>query len=193
MPSLPHLTALYDANVLYPAPLRDLLMRLAMTGLIRAKWSEDIHAEWTRNLMANRPDIRPKHVERIKYLMNEHARDALVEGYQQLIPALHGLPDPNDRHVLAAAIVGHADVIVTFNLNDFPPSVLTPFGIEAQHPDEFIRHLIDLNSFAVCSAVQQQRRALKNPPKPVDTFLKILEQQRLPLTVAALRHLSQFL
>ncbi|PDW00670.1 hypothetical protein [Candidatus Viridilinea mediisalina] len=68
-----------------------------------------------------------------------------------------------------------------------------PFGIEAQHPDEFIRHLIDLNRFAVCSAVQQQRRALKNPPKPVDTFLEILEQQRLPLTVAALRHLSQFL
>lgn len=193
MPQMSSFTAIYDANVLYPAPLRDLLMRLALTGLFRAKWTEDIHAEWTRNLLANRPDISRDQVDRFKRLMNEHTRDALVEGYQSLIPAIEGLPDPNDRHVLAAAIVGRANVIVTYNLKDFPQPALTPFGIEAQHPDEFIRHLIDLNEIAVCAAIQQQRLALKNPPKSVEELLDILARQELPLTVAALRDVSSLL
>lgn len=193
MPQMSSFTALYDANVLYSAPLRDLLMRLALTGLFRAKWTEDIHAEWTRNLLANRPDITREQVDRIKRLMNEHTKDALVEGYQPLIPAIQDLPDPDDRHVLAAAIVGRANVIVTYNLKDFPQPALALFGIEAQHPDEFIRHLIDLNEIAVCTAVQQQRLALKNPPKSVEELLDILALQELPLTVAALRDLSSLL
>lgn len=193
MPQMSSFTALYDANVLYPAPLRDLLMRLALTGLFRAKWTEDIHAEWTRNLITNRPDITRDQVDRIKRLMNEHTRDALVEGYQSLIPTIEGLPDPDDRHVLAAAIVGRSNVIVTYNLKDFPQPALAPFGIEAQHPDEFIRHLIDLNEIVVCAAVQQQRLALKNPPKSVEELLDILVQQELPLTVAALRDVRSLL
>ena len=77
-------TALFDANVLYPAPLRDLLMRLALTGLFRAKWTDEIHEEWARNLLENRPDITRKHIERIKSLMNSNAQDALVDRYQHL-------------------------------------------------------------------------------------------------------------
>lgn len=193
MPHSSSFTVLYDANVLYSAPLRDLLMRLAVTGLFRAKWTEEIHEEWTRNLLANRPDITQAQVDRIRQLMNDNVRDALVDGYQALVPAIEGLPDLNDRHILAAAIVGRAHVIVTYNLKDFPEAVLKPYGIDAQHPDEFVRHLIDLNENTVCAAVRKQRAALRNPPKNVEEFLDILIQQELPLTVAALRRLSEFL
>ncbi|MEM8535419.1 MAG: PIN domain-containing protein [Chloroflexota bacterium] len=193
MPHSSRFTALYDANVIYPAPLRDLLMWLALTGLFRAKWTETILEEYTRNLVANRPDIGRDKVDNIKRLMNKYVYDALVEGYEKLIPAIEGLPDPDDRHVLAAAIVGRADVIVTYNLRDFPETVLGQYNIEAQHPDEFVRHLIDLDESLVCSAARKQRATLKNPPKSVEEFLDGLAKQQLPLTVAALRDLNEFL
>jgi len=119
--------------VLYPAPLRDLLMHLALTDLIRAKWTEAIHEEWIRSVLANRPDLTREKLERTRQLMNAHVRDCLVADYEDLIPLLT-LPDADDRHVLAAAIRSNADVIVTFNLGDFPPEALTKWGIEAQHP-----------------------------------------------------------
>lgn len=127
-------TALLDACVLYPAALRDLLMRLAVTDLYRAKWTSDIHDEWMRNLAARRPDIPRERIGRIRELMDSHVRDSIVENYAPLIAGL-ALPDPKDCHVLAAAIKGRADVIVTFNLKDFPDEALAPYGIEAQHPD----------------------------------------------------------
>lgn len=138
MPS--HFTALYDACVLYPAPLCDLLVQLALTDLFRAKWSELIHDEWMRTLRQNRPDIDPTQLQRTKELMNAHARDCLVENFESLIPGL-SLPDPNDLHVLAAAIASNCDVIVTFNLKDFPSETLGTYGIAAKHPDDFIAEL----------------------------------------------------
>jgi predicted nucleic acid-binding protein len=128
-------TAFCDANVLYPAELRNLLMHLALIGLFRAKWSADVHEEWISKLLKKRPDLTRDKLERTRILMDQHAVDALVTGYEDLIPGLQ-LPDPDDRHVLAAAIRGHADVIVTINLRDFPSDTIGPFGIEAQHPDE---------------------------------------------------------
>jgi hypothetical protein len=98
-----HFTALYDGCGLYPAPLRSLLMYLAMTDLFRAKWTDAIHEEWMRNVQADYPDITRAKAERIRDLMNAHVRDCLVTGYEDLISALT-LPDPDDRHVLAAAI-----------------------------------------------------------------------------------------
>jgi hypothetical protein len=186
-------TALYDANVLYSAPLRDLLMQLAMTGLFRAKWTEDIHEEWIRNLLSKRPDLKPEAIAHVRQLMDANVLDALVIGYQALIPCIEGLPDSDDRHVLAAAIVGRAHVIVTYNLKDFPKPVLDTYGIEAQHPDEFVRHLIDLNESTVCAAVRKQRARLKKPPRSVEEFLDTLATQELPLTVAALRNLSDLI
>jgi predicted nucleic acid-binding protein len=128
-------TAFYDANVLYPAELRNLLMHLAITGLFRARWSAGVHEEWMTALLRNRPDLSREKLERTRILMDKHAPDALVTGYEDLIEGLE-LPDPNDRHVMAAAIKGRADVIVTANVRDFPADTLTPFEIEAQHPDE---------------------------------------------------------
>lgn len=181
-------TAVYDANVLYPAPLRDLLMRLALTDLFRAKWTDDIHDEWIRNVLEARPDLTREQLERTRELMNANVRDCVVEGYQSLIPGLE-LPDPDDRHVLAAAIRANASVIVTFNLRDFPGAQVEQYGIEAQHPDEFITHLIDLNQAKVCAAAEEQRRSLRRPPKTVEEYLETLLKQGLPQTATLLRSL----
>jgi hypothetical protein len=112
-------TVLHDACVLYPAPLRDLLMRIA-----------------------------------------------LVTNFDDLIPALT-LPDPDDRHVLAAAIRTSADVILTFNIKDFPSELLTPYGIETCHPDPFLVDQLDLDPQTVCLAARLHRASLRNPPKSV--------------------------
>ena len=179
-------TAFYDANVLYPAELRNLLMHLALIGLFRAKWSADVHEEWISSLLKKRRDLTRDKLERTRMLMDQHAVDTLVTGYEDLIPGLQ-LPDPDDRHVLAAAIRGHADVIVTINLRDFPSDTIGPFGIEAQHPDEFILHLLDLAPGAVVAAAQDHRQSLENPPKTVAEYLETLERQGLTQTVSALR------
>jgi len=184
-----HFTAIYDACVLYPAPLRSLLMYLALTDLFRARWTNDIHDEWMRNVHKDYPDITQAQVENVRDVMNSNVRDCLVIGYEFLIPTLT-LPDPDDRHVLAAAIRVGADVIVTANLADFPASELGKYGIEAQHPDEFIMHLIDLAPQSVCAAAKQQRESLKKPPMTVDEFLEALERQGLAQTVSALRQFA---
>jgi len=185
-------TAIFDACVLYPAPLRDLLMHLALTDLFRAKWNAAIHDEWIRSVLANRPDLVREQLERTRQLMDTHVRDCLVTDYEDLIPAI-ALPDPDDRHVLAAAIRSGADVIVTFNLEDFPPEALKKWGIEAQHPDDFIRHLLDLAPHIVCAAARRQRESLKNPPMSVDDFLGALERQGLAQTVAELRRFADLI
>ena len=183
---MPPLTAIYDACVLYPAPLRDLLLRLALTDLFHARWTADIHDEWMRQVLANRPDLTHAQFLRTRQLMDAHVRDCLVEGYHALIPQLH-LPDPKDRHVLAAAIRAQASVIVTFNIRDFPPEVLAPYGVEVQPPDAFIMQWLEVAPAQVCVAAEEQRRSLRNPPKSIDEFLAILLRQQLPATVARLR------
>lgn len=185
-------TALYDACVLYPAPMRDLLMHLALTDLFRARWSNAIHDEWIRSVLKNRPDLTRTQLERTRDLMNAHAYDALIQGYEDLIPAL-SLPDPDDRHVLAAAIRGRADVIVTYNLKDFPEEVVSVHGVTAQHPDEFLTHLIDLAPGAVLSAVQRLRLSLKKPAVSVEEYLATLQRQELSAFVSKLREFKELL
>lgn len=185
-------TVLFDACVLYPAPLRDLLMHLALMDLFRARWSDLIHDEWIRNVLKSRPDLKPEQLQRTRDLMNAHVRDCLVTGFESIIPSLT-LPDPDDRHVLAAAIRGGADLIVTFNLKDFPQQVLAPFGIEAQHPDDFLISQLDLAPQLVCVAAKRHRGSLKNPPKPIDEYLLTLEAQGVPRAAARLRHFAELI
>lgn len=187
-----HFTVIYDACVLYPAPLRSLLMYLALTDLFRARWTNDIHEEWMRSVRKDYSDITQAQVERVRGLMNAHVRDCLVTGYEFLIPTLT-LPDPDDRHVLAAAIRVGANLIVTANLADFPESELNKYGIEVQHPDDFIMYLLDLAPQAVCSAAKHQRESLKNPPMSVDEYLASLERQGLAQTVSALRQFAELI
>src|SRR5271166_5385363 len=96
------LCAFLDASVLYPASLRNLLMRLTLNGLFQARWSADVHEEWIRSVLRDRPDIARDKLLVIRDAMDDHAEDSLVTGYKPLIEGLH-LPDPDDRHVLAAA------------------------------------------------------------------------------------------
>lgn len=185
-------TVILDACVLYPAPLRDLLMQLAVTDIHRARWTAEIHDEWLRNALANRPDLRREQLERTQALMNRHVRECLVTGYEDLIPSLT-LPDAGDRHVLAAAIRCGADAIVTFNLKDFPAAALDPYEIEAIHPDDFISNELDIHRVTVCESVKTIRARLKAPPRSVDEYLATLEAQGLAQTVARLREFAALL
>jgi predicted nucleic acid-binding protein len=182
-------TAVYDACVLYPAPLRDLLMELALTDSFRARWSEEIHQEWIRNVLKNRSDLNESQLLRTKAFMDANVRDALVTDFESLIPSLK-LPDENDRHVLAAAIRCSAGVIVTFNLKDFPSDYLSTFGVEAQHPDEFILYLLDLYPVQVCSAAEKVRQRLRNPVMNPEKYLENLLRQSLPQTVSRMKELG---
>ena len=113
-------SVIYDACVLYPAPLRDLLMRLALTDLFKAQWTDQIHEERIEALLCE-GRFKRSTLEQVRDLMDEHVRDAKVTNYESLIETLT-LPDQDDRHVPAAAITCGANAIITFNLKDFPES-----------------------------------------------------------------------
>ena len=180
--------AFLDASVLYPASLRHLLMRLALERLYQARWSARVHEEWIRAVLRDNPGIPMARLHDLRDAMDERAQDAVVTDYEGLIESLT-LPDPDDRHVLAAAIIGRADVIVTCNLKDFPADVLIPYNIEAQHPDEFIRHLLDLSPLVVVDVLRKQQASLINPPVPMPGLLALFERVGLVETVAELRGL----
>jgi hypothetical protein len=141
-----------------------------------------------RAVARDHPGLPIERLRAVRDAMDAEAEDALVTGYEELIEGLT-LPDPNDRHVLAAAIVARADVIVTRNLRHFPEVALDPYGMEAQHPDEFIRHMLDLAPVAVVDAVRAQQARLRNPPVPMPELLDLFERLGLVETVAELRRL----
>ncbi len=184
-------TAVFDSCVLFSAPLRDLLLQLSVTDLFRARWTKDIHREWMDAVHRRRGKPMDR-LEATREKMDASVLDCVVTGYEDLIPGLT-LPDPVDRHVLAAAIRAGADVIVTRNLRDFPDSTLWKYGIEAQHPDEFVVNLLGLSPGPVCQAVKTIRARLAKPPRSVDEYLAKLEEQDLFKTVEILRTFSELL
>lgn len=178
----------YDACVLYPAPLRDLLIRIALTGVVRARWSDNILDECFRSVLKSRPELNPSALDRTRRLMTLAVTDCMVTGYESLIDGLM-LPDPDDRHVLAAAIRAGAQCIVTFNLKDFPSDTLAAYNVEAVHPDEFVYDLLDLKPSAVVSAVRAQVAALRNPRSTAPEVLGALRVNGLVQSVAKLEEL----
>jgi predicted nucleic acid-binding protein len=186
--------AVLDACVLHPAPLRDLLLRLAMTELYRARWSEAIHDEWMRSILQRRPDLTLGRLERTRRLMDASVPDSLValaDRHQPQRSMSRGLPDPDDEHVLAAAVHGGAEVIVTYNLDDFPAAVLQPHGVTAEHPDTFLCGLLRLSPLDFIDTVRKQQGALRNPPRTMDELLVTLDDLGLSQTVAELRRISR--
>src|SRR5882724_9556846 len=179
-------TAVYDACVLYPISLRDLFIRLGQTGLFRAKWTERILDEFAEALLEKRPELKDS-LDRQREQMRNAIRDVDVRDYARLIPVVPPLPDTKDAHVVAAAMACGAEVIVTFNLEDFPPEVLKPLGIEAQHPDTFVMHLIDLDREAVKAVIEAMAAIKKNPPMTYDQVLDTLANRGLPNSAASLR------
>ena len=183
---------IYDSCVLYPAPLRDLLMHLALTDLFQAKWTDTIHREWMHNVLADRPDLTLAQLQRTRDLMNQHVRDCLVTGHEPLIETL-SLPDPNDHHVLAAAIHTSASTIVTYNLKDFPMQRIETYGIEAWHPDDFISHLMNTAPGIVLNSIKRLLGTLKNPPISKEIYFDILKRQSLPKTVMKLHEFVELI
>lgn len=179
-------TAVLDACVLYPAPLRDILMTLGAEGVYRARWMAEIQDEWIRNLIDKRPDLNKEKLLYTASLMNAAVEDAIVRDYEYLIPTL-ALPDIDDRHVLAAAIVGHADAIVTFNLKDFPEGLVSRHAIEILHPDDFLVAQYDLDKIGILSIMKTCRMKLRKPPKSAEDYIATLEQQGLPQMCQILR------
>lgn len=176
----------YDANVLYPSTLRDLLIRLAQARIVQAKWTEHILDEVFHNLKANRPDLLTEKLDRTRALMVTAVRDCLVTRYEPLIEGLK-LPDMDDRHVLAAAIKARAQVIVTNNLKDFPAETLADWDIEPKSPDEFVLDQIDLHAKIVWSCIQQIADSWTKPPGSPEDVLTRLEHCGLVQSTAELR------
>jgi len=135
-----------------------------------------------------RPDVDPAALDRRRAAMDAALPDACVSGYAHLIEVLT-LPDPDDRHVLAAAVRAKAQVIVTFNERDFPADALAGYGVVAQHADVFLRHLVNLQPALVRARIEQMLQDWRHPPNTPQTFIHTLERASLPQTAAALREL----
>jgi len=186
-------TALLDACVLYPVAMADALMSLATAGLFAAKWTINIESEWISALEAQRPDLQGRLATRrdamraavLDWEVSEHAWKRCAGGLQ--------LPDPKDVHVLAAALAGHADCIVTANLKDFPVDLVAPLGIEVIHPDRFIIAQWDLEQLAAVAAFKRMRARRQRPEASAEDFAAALERGGLPSTAQRLREAAELI
>ncbi len=173
-----------DTNVIYPLWLRDILLWFAFYDLFIPKWSSSIFDEWIR-VMHRKGISHAEALRRVK-VMNDAFPDAQVKNYESFIPSLD-LPDPNDRHVLAAAIRSNSSLIITRNLKDFPSIILNPFGIQAVSPDLFLSVLVKIYPI---QTVQAFRKLVKNKTKPSFTeeeVLLIFQKNNLIKTVKEMK------
>ena len=177
-------TSILDANVLYPALLRDILLTLAHADIYNARWTLTIERELTGALRKSFPD-KESEITQIAQKMREAIPDCLVTGYESLIHSIE-LPDPDDRHVLAAAVVGHADAIVTLNTKDFPAQECSKFDIEIQSADAFLVNQITLNKIQALTALRRMRERWQNPNLTGAQLLDLLSKRGLGMTAAAL-------
>jgi predicted nucleic acid-binding protein len=168
--------AFFDTNVLYGATLCNLLLWLANGGAFRPLWSEGVLDELEKNLLSNGIDHEGVH-KRVG-TMRDYFPDAIVDGYDDLIEGM--TCDEKDRHVLAAAVRANAEVLVTFNLKDFPGSSLEPFEIEAVHPDEFLLDQLDLYPGLVTRTLKHLIELYDNPPLSMDELLQRLASAGVP-------------
>jgi predicted nucleic acid-binding protein len=177
----------YDANVLYPNTLRDLLIRIAqLPHIVQAKWTDQILDEMLEALRKNRQDISEEKASLLRERMIAAVRDCLVLGYQPFVEILD-LPDPDDRHVLAAAIRVNAQLIVTWNRKDFPPEKLAPWGVRAKSPDDFVRDVMGIDPQAVWACVQQIVDSRIRRPVTIEDVLGELERDGLVASAASMR------
>jgi predicted nucleic acid-binding protein len=171
---VPAFVVVLDADVLYPFELRDILLLAAEDGLFQARWTDEILAELCRSLVRD----SQKSEQQVAHLVEEMAAnfpEADVPAYRQLVDAMKN--DAKDRHVAAAAVAGHAQVIVTRNLKHFPSSALAPFGIEAQAPDVFLTHLFHLFPVQMIQVLERQVAQRNRPPNQIEQVLDILARQ----------------
>lgn len=178
-------TVVLDACVLYPRFLRDVLLSLAHADLYTARWTEEIEKEWTSALLKNKPDKQQGIAHAVEQ-MRAAIPDCLVLDYESLVEGLE-LPDPDDRHVLAAAIRGNADAIVTFNTKDFPIEALAKFDIELQTPDQFVLNQVLLHPPRALTAIKKMRLRWERPELAAAEMVDLFEKRQLGKTAAHLR------
>ncbi len=176
---------LLDANVLFPFRVRDVLLTFAHEGLFRARLTDDILNEWTRSLVRLKPHLEAS-VREQEEMIRDVFDECFVTGYQPFINSLV-LPDPDDRHVLAAAIRCSAQVIVTENKRDFPSTVLDDYGIEVLGADDMLVSTYELFRPDAARALSHVRRRYKTPPMNASEFLFDLTRSGLPKLAAAAR------
>jgi len=186
-------TALLDACVLFPIAVADSLMSLATAGLFAAKWTQRIEQEWIANLEELRPGLKGR-LQGRRDDMREAVPDWEVNesAWASLVGNIK-LPDPDDQHILAAAIAGHTDCIVTANLRDFPAEIVAPYGIEVIHPDRFIIHQWDLDHIATMAAFKGMRGRWRNPKATPEDFAQALERNGLPATAQRIREAAELI
>lgn len=182
----PPVAVLLDANLLYPFHLRNLLVQVGVDLLIRPRWTGRIHDEWIGNLAATGRVARER-LLRTRDLLERVLPGADVPGWERRLPEVPDLPDPDDRHVVAAALAAPAPVILTLNLRDFPVALLAPLGIRAAHPDGFLSGLHDADPEAVRASVEAAHANLSRSAPGFGAFLDALERQGLPAFAARLR------
>lgn len=186
-------TALLDACVLYPIVTADALMSLTAAGLFAAKWTRRIENEWISNLEADRPDLKDR-LDRRRDTMRKAVPDwEVTASAWQAIQIRLKLPDPDDEHVIAAAVAGHADCIVTANIKDFPNSITAPLGLEAVHPDPFIIAQWDLDPIATIHAFKQMRARWRHPNASAVEFADRFERAAMPLVGSRLRQAAELI
>lgn len=176
-----------DACVLAPMPLADTLLRLAEApSLYRIIWTEELLQEIGVTL--NKLGRTPFQIERRLNVMREHFPEAMVSITPELVAAVPCLPDTDDRHVVAAAILGRADAIITANTKDFPAECLSKYNLVCQDPDEFLVHQYHLNPEVVlerldaqAAGIREQRQGVLNRLKiPAPLFATMIEKGELP-------------
>lgn len=177
--------AVLDACVLYPFSLRDLLLRLAEHELYDPVWSARILDEMARNLVADGLMSMDK-AGYFVALLREAFEDAEVaeSAVAQLEPVMTN--QSKDRHVLAAAVAGHAEAVITTNIKDFGQEACAPLGVEASHPDDFLLVLLAKQPGAVVAVLQEQVRELRKPPVSMGELLDRLDTE-VPRFVEAVR------
>lgn len=174
-PSIP--VVVYDACVLYPSFLRDVLLRVAAADLVACRWTDEIQIEWTRNLQRDRPNSDPMRVAATRAKMEKVFPSARVENYQRHIERLTN--HRKDRHVLAAAIESGASQIITANLKDFPAHALSPDNVIAVAPDEFLINLYVDDPETVALTLNRHRVGLQKPALSAGDYVETCKRNQL--------------
>ncbi|MFC5345742.1 PIN domain-containing protein [Brevundimonas staleyi] len=184
-------TALVDACALAGALKRNLLLTLAEAEFFRLRWSETIldetEAAIARMLTAKGVEDAADRAARARRAMVDAFEEACVGDFSAMMDAVTGLPDPKDRHVVAAALQTSAAIIVTDNLRDFPEAVLAPLNLEARSADAFIADTIALDPGRAVAAIQRMRRRFNRPEKSAEVLLLDMEAAGLTETVDVLK------
>lgn len=170
-----------DACVLVPIIKADLLLTFAEHHAYSPHWSERILQETVAAIpIVTEGRVTPERAGKRVGLMNAAFEDALIEGWEPLEAGIQGLPDPDDRHVVAAAVRGSAAAIVTDNLKHFPAEVLAPLGLHARSSDQFLLDLMSLNEARAVACVAQTADKRHNPAVSTEEYLGALARAGAP-------------